>query len=137
MHQIVYHRRQLPSKAGSSWLTVTEQSAPAYRGGLTAVLVVEQVGVAQPLPFHPAQHRPHLVDGCEFVLVVAALQAENRMLLRELATVHATLAHERDQSELLAKAHEQLTRALPAPAADAAPARAPWWRRAFVRTGRP
>ena len=74
-------------------------------------------------------------DATALARQAADLQAENRMLRGQLATMHATLDHEREQSELLAKAHEQLTRALPAPAADAAPARAPWWRRAFVRTG--
>ena len=64
------------------------------------------------------------------------VEATNAVLRRELQTLHEAIRHERAQSELLAKAHEQLTRALPAPAADAAPARAPWWRRAFVRTGR-
>ena len=59
------------------------------------------------------------------------------MLRGQLATMHATLDHEREQAGLVARTLEQFSRALPAPAADAAPARAPWWRRAFVRTGRP
>ena len=64
-------------------------------------------------------------------------KAENRMLRGQLATMHATLDHEREQAGLVARTLEQFSRALPAPAADAAPARAraPWWRRPFVRTG--
>ena len=45
----------------------------------------------------------------------------NAALRRELQTVHEALRYERAQAELLAKAHEQLTRALPAPAAVAGP----------------
>ena len=64
----------------------------------------------------------------------AAVEAENAGLRRELATLGEALRFARDQAERSAITLEQLTRALPAPAADAAPARAPWWRRAFVRT---
>ena len=69
---------------------------------------------------------------------VVEVEADNAALRRELQTVHEALRYERAQAELLAKAHEQLTRALPAPAAVALPAntttppRRPWrwpWRR--------
>ena len=50
---------------------------------------------------------------------VVEVEADNAALRRELQTVHEALRHERAQAELLAKAHEQLTRALPAPAAVA------------------
>ena len=76
-------------------------------------------------------------DATALARQAADLQAENRMLRGQLATMHATLDHEREQAGLVARTLEQFSRALPAPAADAAPARAPWWRRAFVRTGRP
>ena len=72
-------------------------------------------------------------DAAALAQQAADLQAENRMLRGQLAT----LDHEREQAGLVARTLEQFSRALPAPAADAAPARAPWWRRAFVRTGRP
>ena len=72
-------------------------------------------------------------DATALARQAADLQAENRMLRGQLAT----LDHEREQAGLVARSLEQFSRALPAPAADAAPARAPWWRRAFVRTGRP
>ena len=74
-------------------------------------------------------------DATALARQAADLQAENRMLRGQLATMHATLDHEREQAGLVARTLEQFSRALPAPAADAAPARAPWWRRAFVRTG--
>ena len=74
-------------------------------------------------------------DAAPLARQAADLQAENRMLRGQLATMHATLDHEREQAGLVARTLEQFSRALPAPAADAAPARAPWWRRAFVRTG--
>ena len=70
-------------------------------------------------------------DATALARQAADLQAENRMLRGQLAT----LDHEREQVGLVARTLEQFSRALPAPAADAAPARAPWWRRAFVRTG--
>ena len=66
------------------------------------------------------------------------VEATNALLRRELQTLHEAIRHERAQSELLAKAHEQLTRALPAPPAVAgeddatAPPRRGWrwpWRR--------
>ena len=76
-------------------------------------------------------------DATALARQAADLQAENRMLRGQLATMHATLDHEREQAGLVARTLEQFSRALPAPAAEAAPARAPWWRRAFVRAGRP
>ena len=62
---------------------------------------------------------------------VAALEAENAGLRRELATLGEALRFARDQAERSAVTLEQLTRALPAPQPDPPPRR-PWrwpWRR--------
>ena len=56
---------------------------------------------------------------------VAALEAENAALRRELAAQGEALRFERDQAERLAVAHERLTRALPPPRD---PPSRPWWR---------
>ena len=86
------------------------------------VSIREAAAASPPEPEH---------DATALARQAADLQAENRMLRGQLAT----LDHEREQAGLVARTLEQFSRALPAPAADAAPARAPWWRRAFVRTG--
>ena len=57
-------------------------------------------------------------DATALARQAADLQAENRMLRGQLAT----LDHEREQAGLVARTLEQFSRALPAPAADAAPA---------------
>ncbi len=92
-------------------------------GGRWQVEMPDAAAASPPEPEH---------DATALARQAADLQAENRMLRGQLAT----LDHEREQAGLVARTLEQFSRALPAPAADAAPARAPWWRRAFVRTGR-
>ena len=58
---------------------------------------------------------------------LAALEAENTALRRELAAQGEALRFERDQAERLAVAHERLTRALPPPRDPPPRRRWRWW----------
>ena len=60
------------------------------------------------------------------------LQRENELLRSQLTTLHDTLRHERTEGAKITTTLEQLTRALPAPAADD-DGRRPWWRRVMRR----
>ena len=67
---------------------------------------------------------------------VADIEHENRVLSDQLTTLHETLRHERAEAAKVSATLEQLSRALPPPAADTAePARErrPWWRRVVGR----
>ena len=121
--------REAAAALGVSQDTVRRRIRAAHiearkAGGRWQVEMPDAAAGSPPEPEH---------DATALARQAADLQAENRMLRGQLAT----LDHEREQAGLVPRTLEQFSRALPAPAADAAPARAPWWRRAFVRTGRP